>query len=221
MLKRLAYILVAGLLMAVVFWLLFWIHDTLVLGLNPFLDLLFIAFVILLLLPAVIWGIAKLRWPVWELFAVGCACWVWWAIGWAMLIGNSTIDIQLHDTYYVFTGFPYEALLPLALLVFTGIYYLLERKVHVNRALGRLHFWVTFLGLWYLFWPGTYEGMTGLAGMPRRYLDFSDSYHNGFNSFIQVNHTMAIVAKVVVIMQLVFVGMVVYTLARGRKTPVK
>ena len=215
MLKRLTYILIAGLLMAVVFWLLFWIHRTSVLGLNPFLNVLFIAFTILILLPGIIWGVARLRWPVWELFAVGCACWVWWAFGWAILIGNSTIDIQLHDTYYVFTGFPYEVLLPLILLVFTGTYYLLERKVHVNKALGRLHFWVSFLGLWYLLWPGSYEGM---AGMPRRYLDYSDSYHYGFNRFIQVNHTMAIVAMVVIVMQLVFVGMVVYILTRGEKS---
>jgi len=218
MLKRLAYILVAGLLMAVVFWLLFWVHRTLVFGLNPFLDILFIAFVTLLLLPGIIWGVARLRWPVWELFAVGCASWIWWTVGWNVLMGNSTLDIHLHDTYYIVSGYHYAFLLPLIMFVLTALYYSLEGKAYVNRTWGRLHFWITFIGLWYLLWPGTYEGM---AGMPRRYLDYSDSYHYGFNRFIQVNHTMAIVAMVVIVMQLVFVGMVMYTLMRGRKTPVK
>jgi len=213
MLKRLAYILVAGLLMATVFWLLFWIHHSLVIGLNPFLAVLFKAFVILLLLPGVIWAVARLRWPVWELFAVGCACWIWWTIGWSVLIGNSTLDILLHDTFYIIAGIHYVSSLLLIMVVLTGIYYLLERKAYVNRALGRLHFWITFIGLWYLLWPGSYEG---LAGMPRRYYDYE--YYHGFNRFVVVNQTMAIVGMVVVIMQVVFVGMVVYGLVWGRKT---
>jgi len=209
MLKRLAYILVAGSMMAGVFWLLFWIHHSLVVGLNPFLDILFIAVGIIFLLPGIIWGMARLRWPVWELFAVGCACWIWWSIGWRMLMGHSTLDIFLHDTVYVIANFHFVVFFPLMMLVFTGIYYLLERKVCVNRTLGCIHFWVTFIGLWYLLWPGSYEG---LAGMPRRYVDLG--YSHGFNRFVQVNETMAIVAMVVVAVQFVFVGMVVYSVAR-------
>jgi len=133
-------------------------------------------------------GSGETAMAVWELFAVGCSSWVWWSIGWNVLMGNSTLDIHLHDTYYVVSGYHYTFLLPLIIFVLTVIYYLLECKVSVDRALGRLHFWITFIGLWYLLWPGTYEGM---AGMPRRYLDYSDSCHYGFNRFIQVNHTMA------------------------------
>jgi len=209
MLKRLAYILSAGLLMAVVFWLLFWVHRMLILGLNPFLDLLFTGFAILVLLPGIIWGAARLRWPVWELFAVGCACWVWWSIGWSVLIGNSTLDIHFHDTFFIISSVHYACFFPLVMFVLTVIYYLLESKVYVNRALGRLHFWITFLGLWYLLWPGSYEGM---AGMPRRYLDIG--YLNGFNRFVWMDQTMVIVAMAVVIMQLVFVGMAVYYATR-------
>jgi cytochrome c oxidase subunit 1 len=212
--KRLAYILVAGLVMAMIFWLLFWIHRMFVLGLNPFLDIVFIAFVILILLPGIIWGVAKLCWPAWELFAVGCACWIWWAVGRILLIGRSTLDIHRNDTFYIVSGTHYLLLLPLTMLVFTAIYYFLERRVgYVNRALGRIHFWVTFIGLWYLIWPGDYEG---LAGLPRRYLDisYSHSYFHGFNRLINVNHQMETVAMGVLFMQAVFVGMVVYSVTR-------
>ena len=131
-------------------------------------------------------------------------------------MGNSTLDIHLHDTYFVIRGFHYAFLLPLIMLVLPVIYYLLESKVSVNRILGRLHFWVTFIGLWYLLWPGTYEVLTV---MPRRYLDFR--YSHGFNRFLDVNETMVIVAMVVVITQMIFVGMLVYGLVRWRKAPVK
>ncbi|HVV04149.1 MAG TPA: cbb3-type cytochrome c oxidase subunit I, partial [Puia sp.] len=157
----------------------------------------------------VVWGVAGLRWPVWKLFAAGCACWIWWAIGWTLLIGNSTLDIHLHDTYFVIAGYHYAFLLLMIMFVLTVIYYLLERKVYVNRVLGRLHFWVTFVGLWYLWWPGSFEG---LAGMPRRYIDVG--YFNGFNRLVNVDRTMVIVVAVIV-MQLVFVGMVVYFGARN------
>ena len=175
MLKRLTYILVAGLLMR------------------------------------------KFRMPVWELFAAGTMCWLCFAVAWGSLSEKSTVDVHVHDTYIVIARFPFPEFLLMIMLVFTWAYYFLEKYGYVNRFLGRLHFWATFLGLGYFVWPPHhYEGM---AGMPRRYIDYS-SYTN-FDHFGKMNETITIILLATLIMQIVFIGMVVYALAHGRKAPIK
>jgi cytochrome c oxidase subunit 1 len=93
------------------------------------------------------------------------------------------------------------------MIAMAGLYYFLEKKGYVNNILGQIHFWITLIGGYCLFMPTTY---VGLAGMPRRYLDYSSS----FNRFMGYNGTMAYVAMITLIVQLVFVGMVVQSLIK-------
>jgi cytochrome c oxidase subunit 1 len=85
----------------------------------------------------------------------------------------------------------------------------------MNKRLGYIHFWVTLIGAYLIFWPMHYEG---LAGMPRRYYEYNaDSlavYHNfqGLNAFISV------VAIIVFITQLMFVVNFFYSIFKGRKS---
>ena len=183
MLKRLTYILVAGLVMAGTFGLMFWVHRMFVLGKKPYLALLFIGIYILFVIPGIILGVSWLRWKIWKLFAVGSACWLWWALGWCILMGHSTVTIEYREIYYIVRGFPYLLYPPLAMLVYTGIYYLLEKRVRVNRGLARLHFWVTLFGLWFVMLSATNEWV---AGMPRRYSD-SNPVDNLVYQFLLVN----------------------------------
>ena len=207
--KKLTYILCAGLLIAVVVWLMAWIHHMFVSGLNPFLNILFIILVILLLLPAIFWGFRKLQVPPWMLFAMGAVSWMCWVIAWQIWGNNSTIDIHLDDTYYIIESFPFLLLLPLFMIGFSGIYYFLERKGFVNKSIGQFHFWITFVACYFLFWPaGSYEG---LAGMPRRYIDYAPALYR----FAEVNRRILFAAVIMLITQAVFVAAVINFIRKG------
>jgi len=209
MLKRLAYILVAGGLMAGGIETYLSLHHLFVTGLNPFLGTVFLILALLLAIPLIIWAMKKLRMSTWELFAAGTMCWLYFTIAWGSILNRSTLDLHLHDTFFVIARLPLTEFLLGIMVVFTWTYYLLEKFGYVNWWLGRLHFWVTFLGLVYFVWPDHHEG---LAGMPRRYIDYSGWMD--LDHFGRINETNTIVLLATLIMQIVFVGMVVYYTTR-------
>jgi cytochrome c oxidase subunit 1 len=216
MLKRLAFILVAGLMMAGGFGLMFWVHHMLVLGLKPYLDLLFIGIVILFIMPGIVVGVSWLRWTLGQLFAVGAACWMWWAIAWFTIKGNSTVDIPYRDIHYIIRGFPFLLYPPIIFLVYSRLYYLLEGRVQVSRGPARFHFWVTLLGAWLVMLPAANEW----AGMPARFIDAGDS-HNRVYFFLLFNGLIGVVVLAVLFVQVVFAAMAVYGFVRGRQMGTK
>lgn len=88
--------------------------------------------------------------------------------------GNSATDIQLHDTYLVVANFHIAILLSLIMGFYALVYYITPKliKRKLNKPLGLLHFWVTFIGLNYICIFLNYYGVTDV---PSRYYDF-ESY---------------------------------------------
>jgi cytochrome c oxidase subunit 1 len=129
-------------------------------------------------------------------------------------LGNSTLDLHLHDTYFVIAHFHLVMGVASMFGMFAGIYHWYPKMFgrFMNNTLSYIHFWTTFIGAYLIFWPMHYEG---LAGMPRRYYDFSN--WESFKMFGGLNTFISIVAMVVFAAQFLFIFNFFYSIYKGRK----
>ena len=90
-------------------------------------------------------------------------------------LASAAMDLSFHDTYYVVAHFHYVLSLGAIFSIFAGFYYWFEKVsgVKYNEFLGRLHFWLFFIGTNVLFFP---QHFLGMQGMPRRIVDYPDAF---------------------------------------------
>lgn len=199
-----------------------WAHHMFVTGLNPFLGSVFVLLTLLIAVPSAIkvfnwlttlWR-GNVRFPPAMLFAIGFVSLFISGGLTGLFLGNSTIDLHIHDTKFVVAHFHIVMGVSAMFGMFAGIYHWFPKMFgrYLNHTLGYIHFWVTIIGSYLIFWPMHYEG---LAGVPRRYLDLR-GWHT-FNKFDDLNKMITIVAIIVFAVQLMFIFNFFYSIFKGRK----
>jgi cytochrome c oxidase subunit I len=199
-----------------------WAHHMFVTGLNPFLGSFFVLLTLLIAVPSAIkvfnwlttlWR-GNIRFSPAMLFAIGFVSLFISGGLTGIFLGNSALDLHLHDTYFVIAHFHIVMGVASFFGMFAGVYHWFPKMFgrYLNTTLGYIHFWVTIIGAYLIFWPMHYEG---LAGMPRRYYDFSN--WESFKMFGGLNEFISFVALVVFAVQLLFVFNYFYSMFKGRK----
>jgi cytochrome c oxidase subunit I len=142
-----------------------------------------------------------------------------WAMGFIFLftvggvtgvvLANAGVDNALHDTYYVVAHFHYVLSLGAVFSIFGGFYYWFGKMSgrQYPEWMGRVHFWLAFIGANLTFFPMHFSG---LAGMPRRIPDYNPAFA-GWNELASYGAYIGAASAVW------FVITVVYTLTSGKK----
>jgi cytochrome c oxidase subunit 1 len=144
-----------------------------------------------------------------------------WAIGFIFLftvggvtgvvLANGGVDNYMHDTYYVVAHFHYVLSLGAVFAIFAGWYYWFGKMTGkmYNELLGKLHFFIMFIGVNLIFFP---QHFLGLDGMPRRIPDYTPA-------FAYWNKVSTIGYMVMAVGMVIFFINMIWSLGWGKKAP--
>ncbi|MCR8550724.1 cytochrome c oxidase subunit I [Salipiger sp. P9] len=124
-----------------------------------------------------------------------------------IVLSQAGVDRAYHDTYYVVAHFHYTMSMGAAFTIFAGIYFYLPKMTGkmYPEMLGKLHFWMFFIGVNLTFFP---QHFLGRQGMPRRYIDYPEA-------FATWNFVSSWGALLSFSSFLLFFGIVIYTVRKG------
>ena len=206
-----------------------WGHHMFVTGMNPFLGSVFVFTTLLIAIPSAVkvfnylttlWKGSLIFTPA-MLFAIGLVSTFITGGVTGIILADSALDIAIHDTYFVVAHFHIVMGMSAVFGMFAGVYHWFPKMYGrmMNMRLGWVHFWITIVGAYGVFFPMHF---VGLAGAPRRYYDYS-SYmefnENSYNMIMDLNVIITIFAIIAALGQVVFLFNFFYSIYRGPKAP--
>ncbi len=203
-----------------------WAHHMFMSGVNPWLSNFFVVFTLIIAVPSAVkvfnwittlYG-GNIRFNSAMLFSIGFVSMFISGGLTGIFLGNSAIDIVMHDTYFVVAHFHIVMGIAAFFGMFAGIYHWYPKMFgrFMNETLGRIHFWGTMIGAYAIFWPMHYLGM---AGVPRRYYSFET--FDAFKHFGPMNKFITVAAIVVFALQVLFVINFFYSIFKGKRMKTK
>ncbi|BAL22529.1 cytochrome c oxidase, subunit I [Azoarcus sp. KH32C] len=199
-----------------------WAHHMYVSGMNPYFGYFFATTTLIIAVPTAIkvynWVLTLWRGDIHltvpMLFAVGFIS--TFVIGGltGLFLGNVSVDIPLSDTYFVVAHFHMVMGVSPVLAIFGGLYHWYPKVTGrmLDETLGKLHFWVTFVGAYAIFFPMHY---LGFLGMPRRYYAF-EGYDFIPPSAQSLNAFITVAALIVGVTQLAFLFNLAWSARHGK-----
>jgi cytochrome c oxidase subunit I len=198
-----------------------WAHHMFVTGMNPFLGSIFMLLTLIIAVPSAVkifnyvttlWQ-GNIRFTPAMLFSIGLVSFFLTGGITGIFLGNSAIDIQLHDTYFVVAHFHLVMGSASFFGMMAGVYHWFPKMFGrmMDNRLGYIHFWLTFVGVYLVFFPMHY---IGIAGFPRRYYTWTN--FETFSGFADLNMLVSIAAVVTLTAQLLFIFNFFYSIFRGR-----
>jgi cytochrome c oxidase subunit 1 len=200
-----------------------WGHHMFITGMNPLLGAVFLVTTLIIAVPsavktfnylATLWR-GNIRLTNAMMFAIGLVSFFISGGLTGIFLGNATLDIQLHDTYFVVGHFHIVMGCAAIFGMLAGIYHWFPKMFGrlMNKPLGYIHFWFTFISAYLVFFPMHFMG---LAGVPRRYYAFTLLPEYGV--WFDVNVVMTLAAILGGIAQIVFLYNFFSSIFIGKKS---
>ena len=199
-----------------------WGHHMFVTGMNPFLGSVFTFTTLLIAIPSAVKAFNYIT-TLWKgniqytpamLFSIGLVSTFVTGGLTGVILGDSALDINVHDTYFVVAHFHIVMGLSAIFGMFAGVYHWFPKMYGrmMNKSMGYAHFWLTFITAYGVFFPMHFLGM---AGLPRRY--YSNTAFPMFDNLADINVLITYFAIIGGAAQLIFIFNFFYSIWRGPK----
>jgi cytochrome c oxidase subunit 1 len=199
-----------------------WGHHMFVTGMNPFLGSVFTFTTLLIAIPSAVKAFNYMT-TLWKgnlqltpamLFSIGLVSTFVSGGLTGIILGDSALDINVHDTYFVVAHFHIVMGLSAIFGLFAGVYHWFPKMYGrmMNKKLGYAHFWITFVSAYGVFFPMHF---LGLAAVPRRY--YTNAEFGMFDNLQDINVLITMFAILGGIAQLLFLFNFFYSMFRGPK----
>lgn len=206
-----------------------WGHHMFVTGMNPFLGSVFVFTTLLIAIPSAVkvfnylttlWKGSLVLTPA-MMFAIGLVSTFITGGVTGIILADSALDIAIHDTYFVVAHFHIVMGMSAVFGMFGGVYHWFPKMFGrmMNMRLGYVHFWITIIGAYGVFFPMHF---VGLAGAPRRYYDYTvyQEFDQGaYDMIMDLNGIVTFFAIFAAIGQILFLFNFFYSIFRGPKSP--